>query len=263
VNTSVLSGTTAFLLLLSFALGAAHDPFAGYFVDEQRTVAVQMENFEGTYSGVMTDGESVFYELTARSDGGRLVGEVVADGQPVPFVAENHGGFLVYRIEGVGYKFYRFEPEATTETQPSHGTQGQQQPQAANPQPSPQLGGAAGQIARSRLYWNQKRSIIASSGGAYGEIDFCSNGYFWDSSESSVNVQVRDYTGDTLASAGAASAGTYTGRWNIEQRDGQPSLVLYYGSGGTYYYYLSTVMGGSWRDGSYKYAMEWGTSRCQ
>jgi hypothetical protein len=254
VNASVLSGTTTLLLVLSTALGAAHDPFAGYFVDEQRTVAVQMENFEGTYSGVMTDGENVFYELTARADGSRLVGEVVADGQPVPFVAENHGGFLLYRIEGVGYKFFRFEPEAAAATQPSHGTQGQQQAQ---------LGGAAGQIARSRLYWNQKRSIIASSGGAYGEIDFCANGYFWDSSESSVNVQVKDYTGDTIAGAGAASAGTYTGRWNIEQRDGQPSLVLYYGSGGTYYYYLSTVMGGSWRDGSYKYAMEWGTSRCQ
>lgn len=29
-----------------------------------------MENFDGTYSGVMTDGENVFYELTVRSDGG-------------------------------------------------------------------------------------------------------------------------------------------------------------------------------------------------
>jgi hypothetical protein len=179
---------------------------------------------------------------------------VIADGQPVPFVAESHGSFLVYTIEGVGYKFYRFEPDTSEATQPNA-----QQAQT----PHPQLSGAAEQIARSRLYWNQKRSIIASSGGAYGEIDFCTNGNFWDSSESSVNVQVKDYTGDTLASAGAASAGSYTGRWNIEQRDGQPSLVLYYANGGTYYYYLSTVMGGSWRDGSYKYAMEWGTSRCR
>ncbi len=254
MNNATLTGAAAFLLLVSTTLTAANDVFTGYFVDEQRTVAVEMEYFEGAYSGVMTDGADVFYELVARLDGTRLVGQVIADGQPVAFVAENHGSFLVYTIDGVGYKFYRFEPDTSETTQPS-----EQQAQTSNPQVS----GAYGQIARSRLYWNQKRSIIASSGGAYGEIDFCGNGNFWDSSESSVNVQVKDYTGDTIASAGAASSGSYTGRWNIEQRDGQPSLVLYYASGGTYYYYLSTVMGGSWRDGSYKYAMEWGTSRCR
>jgi hypothetical protein len=243
-------GTAVLLLLVSAAVSAA-DPFSGHFVDEQRTVAIEIENFDGTYNGVMTDGVNIFYELVAKSDGTRLVGQVIADGQSIPFVAEDHGSHFVYTIDGVGYKFYRFESDA--------GAPSPQQSQSPNPPAS----GAAQQIARSRLYWNQKRSIIASSGGAYGEIDFCSNGYFWDSSESSVNVQVKDYTGDTLASAGAASSGSYTGRWNIEQRDGQPSLILYYGNGSTYYYYLSTVMGGSWRDGSYRYAMEWGTSRCQ
>ena len=259
MNNAKLTASAAFLLLISTTLTAANHVFTGYFVDEQRTVAVEMEYFEGAYSGVMTDGGDIFYELIARLDGTRLVGRVIADGQLVPFTAESHGSFLVYTIDGVGYRFYRFEPGTSEAAQPSHASPNQQQTQASNPQVS----NAFAQISRSRLYWNQKRSIIASSGGAYGEIDFCSNGNFWDSSESSVNVQVKDYTGDTLASAGAASAGSYTGRWNIEQRDGQPSLVLYYASGGTYYYYLSTVMGGSWRDGSYKYAMEWGTSRCR
>ncbi len=29
-------------------------------------------------------------------------GQVIADGQPVPFVAENHGSFLVYTIDSAG-----------------------------------------------------------------------------------------------------------------------------------------------------------------
>ena len=192
MNNTTLTAFAAFLLLISTTLTAANHVFTGYFVDEQRTVAVEMEYLEGAYSGIMTDGADIFYELIARLDGTRLVGRVIADGQPVPFTAENHGSFLVYTIDSVGYRFYRFEPDTSAAAQP-----GRQQAQASKPQAS----SAAEQIARSRLYWNQKRSIIASSGGAYGEIDFCSNGNFWDSSESSVNVQVKDYTGDTLASA--------------------------------------------------------------
>jgi len=91
-------------------------------------------------------------------------------------------------------------------------------------------------LLKSRLDLDGRCSVQVLSGGAYGEIDFCVNGYFTDSSESSIRVQIQDYTGDTIASAGAGSVGTYSGRWSVEQRDGEPSLVLQYDNGNRYYY---------------------------
>ena len=63
------SAVTTLVTLLAVAAGAASDPFTGRFIDEQRTVAIEIEFYDGVYSGVLTDGSSLYYDLTAQADG--------------------------------------------------------------------------------------------------------------------------------------------------------------------------------------------------
>jgi len=281
------------IILLSVYV-QAQDPFVGHFVDQQQTATIRLQRVGDNYQGHMTGGQ-LTYQLWGQRNGNILSGQISSGGMSFPLYAEDQGNFLMFMIAGVPVQFFRREnvtggqppqqqgypdqshsqdQNPTSQNQvppyrtPQHNVPPYNQTQSSYPQTgSSQTNNAAQQIAGARMHWITKTSILSSSsGGAYGEIDFCSNGQFLDYSESSVSVQGGTYnynTGQYSSSAGAASTSNSQGRWQVTNENGELLLVMNYHNGNTYSYYVSNVLDGSWRDGQYKYAMDWGKAQCQ
>jgi len=267
------------ILLMSCQVGAQNgDPFTGTFVDQQNSTALVLNADGSNYQGVISSGY-VSFNLTAQKVGEQLQGQIHSGvGTSVPWTAQINGNQLFFSSSGATTTFFRMahNGQNTGNTGYNGGSAQypgypQQQPQQGNTSYQNQGGASvsgpeASKIAGSRLYWFRKASVLATGGGAYGEIDFCSNGTFKDYSESSVTVEggSRDYnTGQNSAWAGGASWERGSGRWTITNVQGQRSLVLQYNNGNNVTYQINNVMSGSWYIGRVKYAMDWGKGQCQ
>jgi len=122
-------------------------------------------------------------------------------------------------------------------------------------------------IGGSKLIIASVGSIISSYNvSSWTELDFCPNGYFVDFSESYVHVEGSSRnpnTGQPTITATSANASNATGAWGIMEIQGQPALVLQYQNGSTVTYSLEDVMSGSWEQGRFRFAMDWGKGQCR
>ncbi len=266
---------TSVLLMFSCQVGAQNsDPFVGTFVDQQQSTALVLQTSGNGYEGAISSG-NIYFTLTAQRVGQQLQGQIISGiGTSLPWSATINGNQLQMSASGVTTVFYRMNTQGQPQGGNGSNTDYQNyQRGASNPYNNGNTGVGnqlssreAQKIAGSRLYWFRKASILATGGGAYGEIDFCPNGFFKDYTESSITVEggSRDYnTGRNTAWASSASWERSSGKWSITNVQGQRALVLQYKNGNTVTYYLNNVMSGSWYIGKVKYAMDWGKGQCQ
>ena len=253
----IFSLTSLFVLLIFLCILISHSAqaqtdksFAGTYKNDLYGTTLILAQGQGGLQGVLSTGYMNF-SVTANPSNGQLTGKVMhGKGQALPWSARWVGDQLMVDAYG-GQNAYK---KISSDTQISN------QETLASPQ--------AQRLAGSRLYWYRDASIIASSGGAYGEIDLCPDGTFHDYSESSVMVKAgpdnynREYY-DQMGSAGYASNSRSSGYWTIVNYQGVPYVAIQYTSGASYSTPLSQVMGGVWYVGKTKYAMDWGKGKCR
>lgn len=253
----VFSQTSLFLLLACLCMLISHSSYAQsgnslagtYKNDLYGTTLILAPDASG-FKGVLTTGYMNF-QVTATQSNGQLTGSVMhGNGQPISWTARMNGEQLIVDAYGAQNAYRKVSTDTKLPTQGMLAS------------------AEAQRIGGSRLYWYREASIIATSGGAYGEIDFCPDGTFRDYSESSVMVEAgpdnynREYY-DKMGSAGYASNSRSSGYWTIVNYQGVPYVGIQYASGGSNSAPLSQVMGGTWYVGKTKYAMDWGKGQCR
>ena len=243
------------LICLCFLIGnhaIAQTSFTGTYKNELYGTTLTLSEQRGEYRGTLSTGYMDF-ELSATLANGELSGKVFhGNQQHIPWKAKMVGEQLLVEAYGGRHPYRKISPSASP---PKGGSKGILSSNEAQ------------RIAGSKLHWYQEASIFASSGGAYGEIDFCSDGTFRDYSESSVMVEAgpdnynREYY-DQMGSAGAASVSRSSGYWTIVKYQGVAYVGIQYSTGATASAPLTQVMSGTWYVGKRKYAMGWGKGQC-
>ena len=248
------------------------DPYRGTFVTIDGNFNLSLENQNLDYWGSLTYQNMVF-TLSARMENGRLRGFMNIKGQnaqPSIFEAVWHNDFLYLATSSANIYIFEKTSSSTKKSAPpnNYSTPGNvaARNNTSNPvsKPTGVDGNAYSRIAGSKLYiYTKPNSLLSNqSTSSYTEIDFCSNGYFNDYSESTALVEggSRDpNTGTYSANAGVAGTGNYNGSWTV----GYGQLVLHYANGNTVQYPINQVLSGSWNRERTKFAMDWKKGNCK
>ncbi|MGD1843506.1 MAG: hypothetical protein ACFB0B_21835 [Thermonemataceae bacterium] len=271
-----------FSTLLFFNLQAQVDPLVGTFQNPQAGVTLRVKSVGNEYHGIFYHGDKS-YAMKAQKQNNQLQGNMFVGNQIVPFIATpQQAGLIIqyasgseaytlvsreHELASVNVAQYFPEAYASSQNTSSQNTPSQntstpkKQPQQSTPKASNST--LEQMVASSQLVIYQRTSIMleGSSASSLVFINFCPNGRFSLTYDSSYMVET-DYP-DHPQSAGAQK-GKNTGNWYIGKAEGKDIVKVNYDDGRTGQYWVTQdrAQKGTWRAGNTKFTLQRGKAKC-